>query len=84
VAVWVNGPSIHEYVSGPETMTIKSVGTAMTDGVAAVAPAAAEVDVVDFGARPGAIFYVPSDDGVTMTAVVWLADDEPGATSGGR
>lgn len=34
------------------------------------------VDVVDFGARTGTIFYVPSDTGTTT--VVWLTDDEAG------
>ena len=32
------------------------------------------VDAVDFGARTGTIFYVPSDTGTTT--VVWLSDDE--------
>jgi anti-sigma factor RsiW len=35
----------------------------------------AVIDVVDFGARPGTIFYVPSEDEST-TAVVWLTDDD--------
>ena len=34
------------------------------------------VDAVDFGARTGTIFYVPSDTGTTT--VVWLTDDEAG------
>lgn len=33
-----------------------------------------EIDAVDFGARAGTIFYVPS--GVATTAVVWLSDDD--------
>ena len=33
------------------------------------------IDVVDFGARPGTIFYVPSEDEST-TAVVWLTEDD--------
>jgi anti-sigma factor RsiW len=32
------------------------------------------VDAIDFGARTGTIFYVPSDTGTTT--VVWLSDDE--------
>lgn len=35
----------------------------------------AVIDVVDFGARPGTIFYVPSEDEST-TAVVWLTEDD--------
>ncbi|PIE05867.1 MAG: hypothetical protein CSA75_02505 [Sorangium cellulosum] len=34
------------------------------------------VDAIDFGARTGTIFYVPSDTGTTT--VVWLTDDEAG------
>jgi len=34
------------------------------------------VDAVDFGARMGTVFYVPSDTGTTT--VVWLANDEAG------
>jgi hypothetical protein len=46
------------------------------------APAAeqggAEVAAVDFGARTGSIFYVPSDAASKMTAVVWIDDDTAG------
>ena len=39
-----------------------------------------EVAAVDFGARTGTIFYVPSDRGASSptTTVVWLADDVAG------
>jgi len=50
----------------------------------AVAPApdydpepSVSVDSVDFGARTGTIFYVPTDTGTTTT-VVWVTDDEAG------
>jgi len=33
------------------------------------------IDVVDFGARPGTIFYVPSEDESILT-VVWLTEDD--------
>jgi len=33
------------------------------------------IDVVDFGARPGTIFYVPSED-ESILPVVWLTDDD--------
>jgi anti-sigma factor RsiW len=84
VAFWVNGPKINSLGEGPAPMTMKAVGSVIADSVAAMAPSAsAEVDAVDFGARAGSIFYVPSD-GVGVTAVVWLTDDEAGATSGER
>ena len=38
------------------------------------------IEVVDFGARPGAIFYVPSE-GEGSLAVVWLTDDDSPASS---
>jgi anti-sigma factor RsiW len=41
----------------------------------------AVIDVVDFGARPGTIFYVPSEDEST-TAVVWLTEDDASPSSG--
>jgi anti-sigma factor RsiW len=41
----------------------------------------AVIDVVDFGARPGTIFYVPSEDEST-TAVVWLTEDDSSPSSG--
>jgi anti-sigma factor RsiW len=43
--------------------------------------AGAVIDVVDFGARPGTIFYVPSEDEST-TAVVWLTEDDSSPSSG--
>jgi anti-sigma factor RsiW len=41
----------------------------------------AVIDVVDFGARAGTIFYVPSEDEST-TAVVWLTEDDASPSSG--
>ena len=41
----------------------------------------AVIDVVDFGARPGTIFYVPSED-ESATAVVWLTEDDASPSSG--
>jgi anti-sigma factor RsiW len=41
----------------------------------------AAIEVVDFGARPGAIFYVPSE-GESAMAVVWLTDDDSSPTNG--
>lgn len=38
----------------------------------------AEVAAVDFGARTGSIFYVPSDVASQVTAVVWIDDDSAG------
>ena len=39
------------------------------------------IDVVDFGARSGTIFYVPSE-GDSTTAVVWLTEDESSPPTG--
>jgi anti-sigma factor RsiW len=83
VALWVNGPNVHKYVSGAATMAMTSGAAVVAESVAAMAPSAsAEVDEVDFGARAGSIFYVPSD-GIGTTAVVWLTDDV-GANLGDR
>jgi anti-sigma factor RsiW len=41
----------------------------------------AVIEVVDFGARPGTIFYVPSED-ESATAVVWLTEDDTSPSSG--
>ena len=41
----------------------------------------AVIEIVDFGARPGTIFYVPSED-ESATAVVWLTEDDSSPTSG--
>jgi hypothetical protein len=40
----------------------------------------ASIEVVDFGARPGTIFYVPSE-GDSAMAVVWLTDDDASGES---
>jgi hypothetical protein len=37
------------------------------------------IDVVDFGARPGTIFYVPSED-ESILPVVWLTEDDTPST----
>ncbi len=41
-----------------------------------------KIDAVDFGARAGSIFYVKKGD-KTETPVLWLQDDDAGASSGG-
>jgi anti-sigma factor RsiW len=41
----------------------------------------ASIEVVDFGARPGTIFYVPSE-GESAMAVVWLTDDDSSPSNG--
>jgi hypothetical protein len=40
----------------------------------------AAIAVVDFGVRPGAVLYVPSE-GRSAIAIVWLTEDAP--SSGG-
>jgi anti-sigma factor RsiW len=56
---------------------------AAVPGESAIEPAfsGAVIDVVDFGARPGTIFYVPSED-ESATAVVWLTEDDASPSSG--
>ena len=41
----------------------------------------ASIEVVDFGARSGTIFYVPSE-GESAMAVVWLTDDDTSPSNG--
>ena len=64
----------------------ETAAPASTQLVVASAPApapdydpepAVSVDSIDFGARTGTIFYVPTDTGTTTT-VVWLSDEEAG------
>jgi anti-sigma factor RsiW len=55
-------------------------------GETARAPSAASfsgvvVDIVDFGARAGTIFYEPSDDD-SAVAVVWVTEDDTNPSSG--
>jgi hypothetical protein len=52
-------------VSSGETPVV--VETETTAGIS--------IDVVDFGARPGTIFYVPSED-ESILPVVWLTEDD--------
>jgi anti-sigma factor RsiW len=56
------------------------VGTGVLDTVFADARTAS-IEVVDFGARPGTIFYVPSE-GESAMAVVWLTDDDSSPSNG--
>ena len=63
---------------------LSQVAKRTTSGVSSGVTAAASegesttgisIDVVDFGARPGTIFYVPSED-ESILPVVWLTDDD--------
>jgi anti-sigma factor RsiW len=59
-----------------------SVATgATTTGPNVLAFSGAVVDIVDFGARAGTIFYVPSDDDSAM-AVVWVTEDDTNPSGG--
>jgi anti-sigma factor RsiW len=57
----------------------------MRSSISANAPVAEPnstiINVVDFGARSGTIFYVPSE-GESDTAVVWLTDDDSSPSTG--
>jgi anti-sigma factor RsiW len=48
---------------------------ATSDSTGDYATAGVWIDVVDFGARPGTIFYVPSED-ESILPVVWLTEDD--------
>jgi anti-sigma factor RsiW len=58
-------------VPSPSSVAISRVGPGEAVGDARTA----SIEVVDFGARPGTIFYVPSE-GESAMAVVWLTDDD--------
>ncbi len=51
-------------------------------GESFAAPESTAIEVVDFGARPGTIFYVPSE-GESALAVVWLTDDDTSPSGDG-
>jgi anti-sigma factor RsiW len=56
---------------------------ALSTAPSALAPmdsATASIEVVDFGSRPGTIFYVPSEG--ESVAVVWLSDDDSSPATG--
>ena len=57
------------------------VAVRANDTVNAPSFVGAVIDVVDFGARPGTIFYVPSG-GKETTTVVWLTDDDESSETG--
>jgi anti-sigma factor RsiW len=86
IALWIGAPPQPERMARLDGVR----GTASTSSgathAASSAPDAARgegdsehgvvVSAVDFGARLGAIFYVPTDSATsTTTTVVWLADD---------
>ncbi len=70
-AVIVFFPHAKEGPLGGETAKGPSAGT--FSGVV--------VDIVDFGARAGTIFYEPSDDD-SAVAVVWVTEDDTNPSSG--
>jgi anti-sigma factor RsiW len=71
--VFIRGALVHSpLVNGPAASSLVAP-RAEEPGFAD--SASASIDVVDFGARPGMIFYVPSE-GESAMAVVWLTDDD--------
>jgi len=77
--------------SSSELRTPLASGTStsgLPDAPFAAEPASAtetavSIDVVDFGARPGTIFYVPAED-ESMLPVVWLTEDDTPSSGDGR
>ena len=57
--------------------TVTSRGAPATEDETSVL--GVSIDVVDFGARPGTIFYVPSED-ESILPVVWLTEDDTPST----
>lgn len=79
-AVFFRGAAPHLPVA--EIASSSPVGSGLVASDTAAGDAqTASIDVVDFGARPGTIFYVPSE-GESAMAVVWLTDDDSSPTSG--
>ena len=52
-----------------------AVSSGAPSGTSDEETAGISIDVVDFGARPGTIFYVPSED-ESILPVVWLTEDD--------
>jgi len=52
-----------------------TISSGATAAVGEVEERGVWIDVVDFGARPGTIFYVPSED-ESILPVVWLTEDD--------
>ncbi len=57
------------------------LGGATAKGPSAGTFSGVVVDIVDFGARAGTIFYEPSDDD-SAVAVVWVTEDDTNPSSG--
>jgi hypothetical protein len=84
-ALWIGAPAQPERLARLDVVSAAPSTTLGTAHAASSAPALALADdrehgvvvsAVDFGARLGAIFYVPAESaGSTTTTVVWLADD---------
>jgi hypothetical protein len=64
-----------QFTGGRATSALVGEGPSLADFPGAI------IDVVDFGARSGTIFYVPSE-GDTTTAVVWLMEDDTSPATG--
>jgi hypothetical protein len=84
-ALWIGAPAEPERLARLDVVSAAPSTTLGAGHAASGAPALALADdrehgvvvsAVDFGARLGAIFYVPAESaGSTTTTVVWLADD---------
>jgi len=57
------------------TRTPNAVSSGATPAASETSTTGISIEVVDFGVRPGTIFYVPSED-ESILPVVWLTDDD--------
>ncbi len=59
----------------PNTASLATTATpsAATPSIAAASGPGVEVASVNWGEKPGAVYYVPGDDDGATTTVVWLA-----------
>jgi anti-sigma factor RsiW len=77
--VWVRSAAKPEPTAPTAAVAPLPAPHAPGDDPAASTEPTTEIDAVDFGARAGTIFYVPSG-AATTTAVVWLSDDDVAET----
>jgi anti-sigma factor RsiW len=79
-AAWFVFFPTREMTTVDETSAVAQGGPSDPVAVAVADSLTASIEVVDFGSRPGTIFYVPSDG--ESVAVVWLSDDESSPAPG--
>ena len=86
LVVWhFAGMGVHALTQVPSAVVMPSEPGALVASAGPIVPPEVEeaepgvsVDLIEFGAHAGTIFYVPTGTGTTT--VVWLTDDEPGGS----